>query len=73
MSKKLKVLKKEYPMEKLFTVNNFKYKEGTFLLNIGPDVYRYAHAQLGYDLNKPKKLESFLRKCFRSYFGFKKP
>jgi len=57
--------------DKLFTVNNFKYVSG-FLMTVGPDVYSFAKDELGYDLNKPKQLESFLRKCFRCYWEKKK-
>jgi hypothetical protein len=53
--------------EKLFTVNNFKYSPG-FLMRVVPDVHSFAKDELGYDLNKPKQLESFLRKCFRCYW-----
>jgi hypothetical protein len=68
-----KTLKKNYPQDKLFTVHNFKYDPSKVLLSIGPDVYQHAYDKLGYDLNKPKQLESFLRKCFRAYFGYKTP
>jgi len=73
MKKRKKVLKKLHPKEKLFVVNNFKYDGSKFLLSIGPDVYQHAQDKLGYDLTKPKILESFLRKCFRAYFGYRKP
>ena len=56
--------------DKLFTVNNFKYGPG-FLIKIGPDIYAFAKDKLKYDLNKPKQLESFLRKCFRAYWESK--
>jgi hypothetical protein len=56
---------------KLFTINNFKYEQGKYLLDIGADVYQTAQELLGYDLTKPKKLESFLRKCFRAYYDSK--
>jgi len=52
----------------MFVVNNFKYNSNQMLLSIGPDVWQFAKDELGYDLTKPKKLESFLRKCFRAYY-----
>lgn len=66
--KKIKFTKSAYNYtEKLFTVNNFKYAPG-FLLKIGPDVYAFAKDELKLDLNKPKQLESFLRKSFRCFW-----
>ena len=66
--KKLKFKKSSWHyQDKLFTINNFKYAPG-FLMKVGPDVYNFAKDELGYDLNKPKQLESFLRKCFRAYW-----
>jgi hypothetical protein len=62
---------KSWNMDKLFTVNNFKYDKSKFILSIGPDVFEFARKKLGYNLSKPKKLESFLRKCFRSYWATK--
>jgi len=56
---------------KLFTVNNFTYGQNKFLVEVGFDVREFAREELGYDLSKPKKLESFLRKCFRSYWSDK--
>lgn len=53
---------------KLFTVNNFEYDKSKFILSIGPDVYLFAKEICKYNLNQPKKLESFLRKCFRAYW-----
>ncbi len=70
MIKKQK-FKKVFYKDKLFTVNNFKYDSSKFLLQVGPDVFDFASQKLKYDLTKPKQLESFLRKCFRSYWGLK--
>jgi hypothetical protein len=63
--------KKTHWSDKLFTINNFKYDDGKFILSIGPDVYSFAKNTLDYDLTKPKQLESFLRKCFRAYWATK--
>ena len=71
--KKNNKFKKKWHGDKMFVVNNFKYDAGKFLLEIGPDVFEFAREKLKYDLNKPKKLESFLRKCFRAYWATKNP
>jgi hypothetical protein len=65
------VFKKQWPDEKLFTVNNFPYNNTKFLLQVGSDVIRHAQDNLGLNLTKPKQLESYLRKSFRALFGYK--
>lgn len=61
---KKKAYKKQYT-EKLFTVDDIGVN-GTFLFEVGNDVKAFAYKKFKYNLNDPKKIESFLRKCFRS-------
>ena len=59
---------KKLNQSKLFSVNEFPYGQNKFLVEIGVDVRKFAKEELGYNLSNPKTLESFLRKCFRSYW-----
>ena len=65
---------KKQSQSKLFTIEDF-YKDddgrSQFILSLGPDVYNHALEVYGYNLDKPKQLESYLRKSFRSLHNYK--
>ena len=44
-----------------------------FTLRVSPDVVGILYNKLGYDANNEKQFESYLRKSFRKFFGFRKP
>ena len=63
--------KKQCPQDKLFVINNFKYDNSKMLITVSSEVWQFANEQLGYNITKPKQMESFLRKCFRAYWASK--